>query len=111
MSYVLFIDDLRDPVDVGVASHTYEIVVARDSREAIETVKQRGCPLGIHFDHDLGGDDTSIRFINWFIQEDMQKDFIKRPFFFKIHSQNPVGRDNIHGKLTGYLEWKWRVLG
>lgn len=109
MSYVLFIDDLRNPIDVGVASNTYEIVVARNSLDAINIVKQRGCPLGIHFDHDLGGDDTAMRFLDWFINHDMANDIIHPPFFYKVHSQNPVGRDNIIGKLDGYLNWKKRV--
>lgn len=58
MSYKLFIDDLRFPV-------TDDWEVARQSGDAINIVQQNGFPQEISFDHDLGYDDTSIRFLHW----------------------------------------------
>lgn len=91
----LFVDDIRDPVD-----ESWE--VARSSSQAIQFIKIWGMPSEIAFDHDLGGDDTSMRIIG-FISEELCSSRIKLPSGFKysIHSVNPVGRYNI--KM--YMDW------
>ena len=89
MSYKLFIDDLRDPV-------TNDWKVARSSVEAKDIVVEFGIPNEIAFDHDLGGDDTSIVFINWLINEMVDRGLVLPPGFkFSIHSMNPIGAENI----------------
>ncbi len=55
--YRLFLDDERHPVDAD------RYIIARSSDEAFRLVVERGIPVEICFDHDLGGDDTSMRFI------------------------------------------------
>lgn len=107
MSYVLFIDDERDPPQNG-----NQWVVARSSDEAISIVKKLGMPDFISFDHDLGGDDTSMKFIDWLINMtlDLYYGGYARegiPFIkdFTVHSQNPVGAKNIEGKLNRIIQF------
>lgn len=108
MKWVLFIDDLRDVLDVITnKDHLAMTYMARDSQEAWNLVEKYGVPSVVYFDHDLGGDDTSIRFINRLIEHDMNNDIIKHPFEFVVHSANPVGVQNIKGKLDCYFAFKF----
>ena len=97
--YKLFIDDERFPLDT-------RSVVVRSSKEAIDYVKLQGVPRHIDFDHDLGGEDTSMVFIKWFIEMLLDGD-IKLPdsFTYAVHSQNPVGVNNIKAKMDGIINY------
>ena len=100
MSWNLFIDDIRCPV-------TEEFwVIARSSDDAICAVKKLGMPDSISFDHDLGGDDTSIKFINWLVDYlmDTESEFPTN-FQYFVHSANPVGSDNIRGKMDAIIPY------
>ena len=102
-SYKLFIDDERFP-----PFNSGEWVIVRSSQEAIEYVKQHGTPIFISYDHDLGGDDTSIKFINWMIEYYLDNcdsciTYFKFPVYYTIHSQNPVGAANIKGLIDGFV--------
>ena len=81
----LYLDDLRDPKD------PYWIV-CRSTEEALKEVAARGMPTSMSLDHDLGGDDTTMIFLRRLIDEywvgECPPDYI-------VHSQNPVGRENI----------------
>lgn len=57
MTYRLFIDDERFPV-------TPDWFIVRNSFQAIKALELYGMPQEIAFDHDLGGQDTAINFIN-----------------------------------------------
>lgn len=106
MGYRLFIDDERSPPEDGG-----EWVVARSSNAAIKLLKDRGPPDFISFDHDLGGDDTSIKVIDWligemlFAEESIDLRWVKFPRNYYVHSQNPVGRKNIEGKMNGFIAY------
>lgn len=99
----LFIDDERIP------THK-DSIVFRSSAEAIaalESWSREGIALAkdISFDHDLGGDDTSIVFINWLIERWLDKKITIHPdTVFSVHSQNPVGAANIKSKMLQLLE-------
>jgi hypothetical protein len=93
VSYKLFIDDERFPV-------TDDWVIVRTSQDAIAAVQERGFPTFISFDHDLGGDDTSILFINWLTDELIDERIqIPSDFDYYVHSQNNVGVINIKSKM------------
>lgn len=96
MSYRLFIDDERLPPDDGG-----QWEVARSSTLALRIVQEQGVPDFISFDHDLGGDDTSMRFLHQ-LAELLLDRRVELPagFAFYIHSQNPVGRDNIQAFMA-----------
>jgi hypothetical protein len=98
MTYRLFIDDLREPIDPNWR-------IARTSADAIATLETLGCPCEISFDHDLGGDDTAMIVVKRLIDLDLDAggDFIPHDFTYSIHSANPVGRENIRGLLDQYL--------
>jgi len=56
-------------------------------------------------DHDLGGDDTAMRVVNWMIEKDMDKPgWIPEPFNWDVHSANPVGKENLNSKLRCYMK-------
>ena len=100
MSYKLFIDDLRDPV-------TNDWKIARSSKEAIEIVSEFGMPSEIAFDHDLGGQDTSINFIHWLVDQLIESKIWFDPHTFKysVHSMNPVGAENIKYYINTIIRW------
>lgn len=89
MSYKLFIDDERYPT-------TPDWMIARTSFDAIWMVENYGMPTEIAFDHDLGGEDTTMAFLKW-LEQKLMEEFVAFPTNFKysIHSQNPIGAKNI----------------
>lgn len=96
-SYKLFIDDERFPI-------TDDWVIVRTSAEAVYYVMTNGFPMEISFDHDLGGDDTSMVFIHSIIGSLIQGDLtIPRGFKYSVHSQNPVGVANIKGLMDNVI--------
>ena len=97
MTYKLFLDDERHPAKDGW-------IVARSSAEAVALVESYGCPKEIAFDHDLGGADTAINFVDW-LQDALLDGRVVLPFGFtySVHSQNPIGAENIKGRLDGLL--------
>tara|TARA_Y100000310_G_scaffold141069_1_gene140476 strand:- start:840 stop:1184 length:345 start_codon:yes stop_codon:yes gene_type:complete len=98
VAYSMFIDDLREP------AKRFD-VIARSSNEAIKTVKKKGVPTYISFDHDLGGDDTAMKFINWLIDAVLDGEIQWSPRFrFAVHSANPVGARNIEGKMNNFIK-------
>jgi hypothetical protein len=99
MSYKLFIDDERWPIDDGTTW-----VIARSSADAITAVECLGVPEYISYDHDLGGDDTSIKFIWWLINAYLDKKITTFPINYYVHSQNPVGAENIRSLLFSFIE-------
>lgn len=96
MAYALFLDDERVPPADG---RTW--VVARTSAEALAIVVRVGWPDYVSFDHDLGGDDTAMIFIHAAIDMLLAQN-APLPFTWTVHSQNPVGRDNITALLTAF---------
>lgn len=98
MTYRMFIDDLRDPPDGSW-------VIARTSSDALEYMREHGCPMEISFDHDLGGEDIAMRVVKQMVEIDLDAGgkFIPAGFVFFVHSANPVGASNIEGYLNCYL--------
>lgn len=92
--YKLFIDDIRNPPQG-------DWVVVRSSDEALAYIQNNGMPAFISFDHDLGGDDTTMVFLRKLV------DFIWNgdddPPAYEVHSANPVGRKNI---ISFMESWK-----
>lgn len=96
---MLFLDDLRDPVN-------NEFTVCRTSQEAIDLLYSMGVPQVISFDHDLGGDDTSMVYINHLINGVLDNRWtIPSGFIYYIHSANPVGSVNIESKMSSFLRY------
>ena len=94
----LYIDDIRNP-------KTKFDKITRSSKETIEYLTRYGCPDYISFDHDLGGQDTSMIIVKWMVEMDldMSGEFIPYGFEYNVHSANPVGKANLEGYLKCYL--------
>ncbi|WP_321931887.1 cyclic-phosphate processing receiver domain-containing protein [Paraburkholderia guartelaensis] len=106
MGYRLFIDDLRNP-------GSPDWVIARSSYAAINILETQGCPVEISFDHDLGGDDTTMPVVRRLIDLDLDSDgqYIPADFHFIVHSANPVGAENIRELLSRYLVFRISPCG
>lgn len=100
MTYRLFIDDERSPPRGG----ENDWVIARSSAEAKQVVRDRGVPSFISYDHDLGGNDTSMNFIWWLIGSYLDGTIQSFPINYGVHSQNPVGARNIQYLLDGFIK-------
>ena len=96
--YTMYIDDIRTP------KNNFDVIV-RSSDEAMEYMIRNGCPNFVSWDHDLGGDDTSMKIVKAMIELDLDtnNEFIPENFKWNIHSANPVGAANIDGYLTSYM--------
>lgn len=89
--YKMFLDDLRDPKVPGY-------VICRTSQEAIQCVLEKGIPEFILFDHDLGGGDTAMIFV-----QTIYNLGYPLSFDYHIHSDNCIGKK----ELISYIEsWK-----
>lgn len=93
MTYVLYIDDVRDP-DPVVCGIDLPLIIARSSTEAFRLITDLGLPQVFSFDHDLGGEDTTMTFLRRLEHEtDLIQD-CDCPAY-RVHSANPVGTLNI----------------
>ncbi|MDD3595219.1 cyclic-phosphate processing receiver domain-containing protein [Sulfuricurvum sp.] len=102
----LYLDDIRYPND-----NTY--IIARTVEEAQQLIEKYGVPEYISFDHDLGVDDMDNLLPNgydlakWLVEMDMDGNIeLSSDFTFTVHSQNPVGAENIRVYLSNYLAIK-----
>ena len=97
MTYKMFLDDERFPT-------SDDWVIVRSSNEAIDLVKHQGMPYEIAFDHDLGEDDTSMKFVHWIIEAFYDGNLVfPDNFTFYVHSQNPIGARNIESLMVSFL--------
>lgn len=100
MTYKMFIDDERDPPNGET-----DWVVCRTPQDVFYAVTTKGFPAFISFDHDLGADMTGYDIVKDLVEEDMCRDgrMIPEDFDFYVHSQNPIGAENIRRYLNSYL--------
>lgn len=96
MTYTLFLDDERDPVDPAA-------VVCRSYEEAVLCVAFIGMPDHIDFDHDLGFGRTGLHFAIWLI--DYSLDGNSFPASYAVHSQNTIGAENIRNAMDSYYRF------
>lgn len=98
--YALFLDDEREPVG-------NDWVIVRSYDEAVAYVEGNGFPSYVSFDHDLGEGKTGYDFAKWLVEKDMDEDWLPDNFFFYVHSQNPVGAENIRKYIIDYMRFKF----
>lgn len=116
MTWKLFLDDIRDTVNVDKLDIPHKEIqwnIARSVDQAKKLVKEFNCfPAFISFDHDLGydyitgkPDATGYDFAKWLVDMDQNKVFeFPDNFQFFVHSSNPVGKRNIEEYLRNYFE-------
>ena len=88
----LYLDDLRPfpEGNIGVRSYTEFITYITDS----------GLPDFISFDHDLGLEESGYDCAKWLVNYCLDNNF--RLPKFDVHSQNPVGKENILSLLQNF---------
>lgn len=109
LTYALFIDDEREPVNDG---RNWRIARSLAQVEALLSIY--GAPNHVSFDHDLGdgeptGHDIAKAMIEGDLGERAHTGFalgLHPDFTYYVHSQNPVGKANIEGLLDSYLRQK-----
>ena len=89
--YTLFLDDIRCPSDSSN-------IVARSSLEAMEIIQKYGLPSCMYLDHDLGGEDTTMKFLKMLYEAYPDGPIPE----YEIHSNNFVGRKNIESFLNSW---------
>lgn len=102
MTYRLFLDDLRDPIDS-------DCEIARNFKEFKEIITEFGWPNEINFDNDLGyNEPEGIDIAHWVVEQDLDHNVLPNDFKFTVHSANPVAKESIIKLLNQYLEFKGR---
>ena len=113
-AWTLFLDDIRFPEDVRYNYGLYKNVrICRSMDDAVWAVRQYGLPVFISFDHDLAdehyivsdGEKTGYTFAKWLCDYIMDNN-LRLPvgFGFFVHSQNPVGAENIRCYMNNFLK-------
>lgn len=128
ITYNLFIDDIRVPSTVltYLDNHIYndwDWEIVRSYDEMVEIITDRGLPSFVSFDHDLADitydsetqtesfsyhETHGLDCVKWIVEYciDNKCDFPE----YAVHSQNPVGADNIHGYVNSFLKAKERGI-
>lgn len=119
MSYALFLDDIRDPDSVTwIPLPKVQWLVVRNYDEFVATIKLRGMPVHISFDHDLADihyltadeskytEKTGLDCAKWLVNYCMDNS-LQLPRF-TVHSMNGVGAKNITNYLENYIKFTKR---
>ena len=99
-NWCLYLDDIRDCPDDSI-----DWTVARSTEEAKSFVLEFGMPALMSLDHDLGGDDTTMRFLGWLVYDFWAglEGTVLLPAY-RIHSANPVGALNIDAFMKSWYK-------
>jgi len=107
VTWNLFLDDERQPPRDG-----REWKIALTHQDVVDLIDEHGMPVYVSFDHDLGdlipnGDGYQVA--KYLCDLDMFTDY-KFPddFDFYVHSQDPVGTENIRDYMRNYLKLRIR---
>lgn len=97
--WILFLDDERYPVEP-------DCMLARTSFDAIRFTSDWGIPIEMRLDHDLGGDDTAMVYLDWLERKlDSGVLYFPEGFSFSVHSQNPIGAASIRNRMESLLKY------
>lgn len=100
ISYNIFLDDERFPSNSDLRD--YKIV--RNYKDFCELISTLGLPDFISFDHDLGEGKTGHDCTKYLIEYCLDNK-LKPNFEFYVHSQNPVGKQNIYNLINDFQKW------
>jgi hypothetical protein len=130
--YILFLDDLRTPTDVGDYIFPIELrllynhkdwKIVRNFEQFVNQIKYYGLPALVSFDHDLGEEEIKENIqtqknekkdqkqsksgydcAKWLVDYCISKKE-KLPDFL-VHSMNPVGSQNIKEYLLNFKKFQ-----
>lgn len=88
----LYLDDLRATPESFERVYSY--------REFVDFISTHGLPDFISFDHDLGMGETGFECAKFLVNYCIDHN-LKLPDY-KVHSQNPVGKENIEKLLEHF---------
>ncbi|TZF81763.1 hypothetical protein FW774_17045 [Pedobacter sp. BS3] len=88
----LYLDDLR-PIPQG-------FIELRSYKAFVKFISENGLPQFISFDHDLGEEKSGYDCAKWLVEYCLNTN-LPLPKF-EVHSQNPVGRENIEKLLYNF---------
>lgn len=129
MSYNLFLDDSRIPLDCATYMHRFgtdckiyheDWIIARSYKQFCDMISEKGLPEKVAFDHDLGDvpelketlapdeyydfennkEYTGMDAAKWLVNYCIDNN-VSLPQYI-VHSANPAGRDNIQSLLDNY---------
>lgn len=107
-SYILFLDDERDPPDNMTKSWGVEVVIARTVAAFKDVVEARGEPFMVQFDWYLGtGQPDGLAAAQWLIEYDRQHNILTQDFMFDSHSSEPLKAREIVRLLWNYMQEKF----
>lgn len=92
----LYLDDLRPTPEGFDRVYNYE--------EFILYIEKNGLPDIISFDHDLGIGNSGYDCAKWLVDYCLDKN-LQLPKYL-VHSQNPVGKENIEYLLNNFLKFQ-----
>lgn len=99
MPWKLFLDDAWDDPEALFRHPPDDFVPVKSSGAAIILIETMGeLPAFISFDHDLSGDDTAMKLIDYMIEHYYDSDVPD----YQVHSANPVGAQNIISKMESW---------
>jgi len=104
----LFLDDIRTVEMVYPKSEVKNFDVVRTFDDFVKYIKENGLPSFISFDNDLGLDSNGnvakdgYAATKWLV---FKSGLDLRELNFKVHSANPVAREQIKGLLTNYIKF------
>jgi hypothetical protein len=105
MFWKLFLDDERMPID-----NTW--VICRNLEEVSKELSVRGFPETCSLDHDLGNDvkynqydNSGMGVAKYLIDQILDNRFqLPKNFTCYVHSQNPVGKENIDKYFKSFIK-------
>lgn len=99
MTYRMFLDDERFPADKDA-----DMIIVRNLDEVKKIVEEKGFPVYISFDHDLGSSENGLEVARWLVIYLMNRNEDLPPgFSYTVHSMNPVGREDIIGYMDSFI--------
>lgn len=91
MGWKIWIDDDSFDIDQPQRNAPNGFFVALSVEEAIKITELMGCaPEFMELDHDLGEGPTVMGYLRY-----LNDKYFNNPPDYNIHSENPVGRENI----------------
>lgn len=117
--YNLFLDDRRTlqmayDANAGLQQHleAHPIVIAKNAGQFIKSILKNGVPQIVSFDHDLGDfyfdngekrERSGDTCAEWLCKYCLNNNKPLPQFY--VHSDNPVGRENIKKTFTFYAKY------
>ena len=114
----IFLDDKRQPEDVSWITYPKNIewVVVRNSEEFQEIVSEQRdlSKVSFSFDHDIqdydwyGREVTGLDCLKFLVEVCMEERVRSFPHVY-LHTQNIVGKKDMEGYITSYLDFCQRM--